>query len=47
MLVLSVDAMDAAGQTQLDLEHDLMKRRLDRNGNPISPEIKDDCKLFY
>lgn len=47
-LVLSVDAMDASGQTQLDLEHNLFKKRLDRNGNPVAATpLKEDCNFVF
>lgn len=32
---LSIDVMDISGEQQLDVDHNLFKQRLDRNGNPI------------
>eukprot|EP00727_Mastigamoeba_balamuthi_P011387 m51a1_g6871 putative endoplasmic reticulum-golgi intermediate compartment protein 3-like isoform x2 (576) ;mRNA; f:168986-173271 len=40
---LGADSMDIAGEHQLDLEHGVYKRRLDRFGNPVSqPEKRED-----
>uniref|UniRef100_UPI00398EEB37 endoplasmic reticulum-Golgi intermediate compartment protein 3 n=1 Tax=Pristiophorus japonicus TaxID=55135 RepID=UPI00398EEB37 len=37
---LSIDAMDVAGEQQLDVEHNLFKKRLDLVGNIVSPEVE-------
>ncbi|XP_078274719.1 endoplasmic reticulum-Golgi intermediate compartment protein 3 isoform X1 [Rhinoraja longicauda] len=37
---LSIDAMDVAGEQQLDVEHNLFKKRLDLGGNVISSEVE-------
>nr|DBA27708.1 TPA: hypothetical protein GDO54_008175 [Pyxicephalus adspersus] len=37
---LSIDAMDVAGEQQLDVEHNLFKQRLGKDGKPISSEAE-------
>jgi hypothetical protein len=45
LAVVTVDAMDVAGQTQVDIEHNMLKERLDRNGKPMASSAeKEHCK---
>ncbi|XP_077315149.1 endoplasmic reticulum-Golgi intermediate compartment protein 3 [Lithobates pipiens] len=37
---LSIDAMDVAGEQQLDVEHNLFKRRLGKDGQVVSSEVE-------
>lgn len=41
---LSIDAMDVAGEQQLDVEHNLFKQRLDKNLKPVSTEAEKHGK---
>ena len=39
--VVSLDVMDVSGEQELDVSHDIFKRRLDRRGKPIAAGEKD------
>jgi len=39
--VVSLDVMDVSGEQELDVSHDVFKRRLDRRGKPIAAGEKD------
>ncbi|XP_064597397.1 endoplasmic reticulum-Golgi intermediate compartment protein 3-like [Liolophura sinensis] len=36
---LSIDAMDVSGEQQIDVDHNLFKKRLDLDGNPIDDRL--------
>lgn len=42
---LSIDAMDVAGEQQLDVEHNLFKQRLDKDLKPVTQEADKHGKL--
>lgn len=39
---LSLDAMDSAGDQHLHIDHNIYKRRVDLNGNPIEEAKKEE-----
>lgn len=41
ILVLSVDAMDVSGEQQINLDHNIYKRRLDEHGKPLEKPEKE------
>lgn len=45
ILVLALDAMDSSGEQHLMLQHQIFKRKLDLNGQPIE-EPKKEGKLW-
>jgi hypothetical protein len=38
---LSLDAMDISGEHQLDVQHNIFKKRIGRNGQPITIEREE------
>eukprot|EP01108_Squamamoeba_japonica_P007043 TRINITY_DN5858_c0_g1_i1.p1 TRINITY_DN5858_c0_g1~~TRINITY_DN5858_c0_g1_i1.p1 ORF type:complete len:419 (+),score=181.00 TRINITY_DN5858_c0_g1_i1:121-1377(+) len=42
---LTLDAMDVAGEQQLDLSHDIFKRRLRSDGTPVDAPVEKDSAL--
>lgn len=40
-LDLSLDAMDSAGDQHLHIDHNIFKRRVDLNGDPIDEAVKE------
>ena len=45
LLDLSIDAMDVAGEQQLDVEHNLFKRRLDKDLKAVTTEAEKHGNL--
>lgn len=39
---MSLDAMDSAGDQHLHIEHNVFKRRVDLEGNPIEDPVKEE-----
>ena len=37
--MLSLDVVDVVGETQMDVHHDVERRRLDETGKPVSEEV--------
>ncbi|XP_068621682.1 endoplasmic reticulum-Golgi intermediate compartment protein 3 isoform X2 [Battus philenor] len=42
---LVLDAMDSSGEQHLQMDHNIHKRRLDLNGNPIEEPIKEEIAV--
>jgi hypothetical protein len=42
---MSLDAMDVAGEQQLDIEHNLYKRRLSLDGKPVDAPVEKESTL--
>lgn len=42
---LALDAVDSSGETHLQVEHDIFKRRLNLTGHPISDPEKSNGKF--
>lgn len=40
-IVLSIDAMDVSGEQQINLDHNIYKRRLDELGKPLEKPEKE------
>lgn len=45
MIDLSLDAMDSAGDQHLHIEHNIYKRRVDLDGNPIEEAKKENISV--
>lgn len=43
-LDLALDAVDSSGETHLQVDHNIYKRRLNLNGQPIGEPEKSDGK---
>jgi len=46
-LVLVLDAVDNSGETHLQVDHNIYKRRLNLEGQPISDPEKSDGKIKF
>lgn len=46
-LVLVLDAVDNSGETHLQVDHNIYKRRLNLEGQPISDPEKSDSKIYF
>ena len=44
--VLSIDAMDVSGEQQIDVDHNILKQRLDLLGLPITESPVKESKHF-
>lgn len=43
--VISLDAMDSSGEQHLQIDHNIYKRRLSLEGNPIEDPVKEDITI--
>jgi len=46
-IVLALDAVDSSGETHLQVDHNIYKRRLNLDGNPISEPEKSDGEVHF
>lgn len=46
-LDLALDTVDSSGETQLQVDHNIYKRRLNLNGQPIGEPEKSDGKMQF
>lgn len=46
-LDLALDAVDNSGETHLQVDHNIYKRRLNLDGVPISDPEKSDGNIFH
>lgn len=46
-LVLVLDAVDNSGETHLQVDHNIYKRKLNLKGEPISDPEKSDGKIYF
>lgn len=44
---LSLDATDISGEQHINIQHDIFKRRLDTEGQPIESAQKDNCMTIW
>ena len=42
---VSIDAMDSSGESQVNVEHNIFKRKLDLDGKPIEDPEKEHSEL--
>ena len=43
--VVALDAMDSSGEQHLQMDHNIYKRRLDVNGEPIEEPKREDISV--
>lgn len=46
-IVLALDAVDNSGETHLQVDHNVYKRRLNLEGQPIADPEKTDGKMLF
>ena len=43
---VSIDAMDSSGESQVNVEHNIFKRKLDLDGNPVEDPEKEHSEFI-